>query len=137
MAGHRSNQREAIRLKILTEKLQQLVSHWLDAHPWGKSLKQYPLIFLVGFWGIVLLFGGLATVSLIHVEPFEQHETLADTDRLRARQNQGSLPVWSLGLIAFSCAIGSMMIAQRLNQNQHPPRLLKHASSSAVASGKK
>jgi hypothetical protein len=128
MEGHRSNQREAIRLKILTEKFQQLVSQWLDAHPWGKSFKQYPLIFLAGFWGIVLLFGGLAAVSLIHVEPFEQQKTLADSDRLRVRQDQGSLPVWSLGLIAFSCAIGSMMIAQRLNQNQHPPRLLKPAS---------
>jgi hypothetical protein len=46
-------------------------------------------------------------------------------------EGKDSLPLWSFGAIAFSCAVASLMVSQRLRQPPRPRRPIKRLSAAA------
>jgi hypothetical protein len=95
-----------------------------------RFVHRYPLVFWSGVWVTLLLMMGIAVTSLMSPE-FTKNQAPAVKEEpvpietieppiAPADPNQPTLPVWSLAAIFTSCALGCLLISQRLRQQPQP-----------------
>jgi hypothetical protein len=108
-----------------------------------QAVQRHAVILLLGAWLLSLSVAGVAFIGMIKVDRAEQPSPVAapatqvlpptaSFTKQQAGERQ-TLPLLSLGAIAFSCAIGCLLLSRRLHPRQPTRRLEFSASSRAGA----
>jgi hypothetical protein len=134
---------ESIDHALSNEELDDEDADWSDASSeqpfniglWIQVLWQHPLVLWSGIWAIVFLVAGLAFAGLISpylsAQNSETAEPLPGQPPVAVRPEGDTLPIWSVGAIAAACAVGSLLISQRLKY-QHTRQSFKTKNRTEV-----
>lgn len=112
---------------------QPSVPKQVRVHPAIHFLRQHPVVFWSATWVSLLLLMGLSVTTLMSPE-FSKHEDLptvviTPTPEVVEPEERGqSVPVWSFGAIALSCAAGSLALSRKLKSSPRPRKPALHAS---------
>lgn len=96
-----------------------------------QALCRHPFLLWGSLWTILLIIVQVTLNSfLLNPEFVAQSEQIQeptavespDTPAPTAVEGKDSLPLWSFGAIAFSCAVASLMVSQRLRQPPSPQK---------------
>jgi hypothetical protein len=96
-----------------------------------QALCRHPFLLWGSLWTILLIIVQITLNSfLLNPEFVAQSEQVQepiavespDTPTPTAVEGKDSLPLWSFGAIAFSCAVASLMVSQRLRQTPSPQK---------------
>lgn len=109
-----------------------------NASPVNRGLRRIvcrPLTLLYVVWILSLVSAGVAVFTLVTIDPSEHPSPDVVADRLQPQPSQssqlpkhrdadaipeGNLPLFSLGVAALGCALGSMLISHRIKQHSTP-----------------
>jgi hypothetical protein len=97
------------------------------ANPLTQLVYRHPRMVLSSVWLMFMLVGMVAGMSLMSLGPDRQAKLAQEVQRVHFHRDRSSNPVWSLGTIALGCALGSLMISQRIKQSRTPRRLVKRS----------
>jgi len=88
---------------------------------WIHVIWQHPYFFWIGAWMALLMISGIALTMLMNPDlskpPLPLKQPLPN-EPSTPQADSGTLPLWSLGAIAASCAVGCFAISQRLKLAQ-------------------
>jgi hypothetical protein len=138
-------EKDQIQNQIADQKAEHLI---LPAAGQGKSdfalLMQafccHPFLLWGSLWTLLLLLISVTLSNFLLNPEFVASEPLQETPVVvlpdastpapkPAESGKDSLPLWSFGAIAFSCAVASLMVSQRLRQVPGPRKPVKRSTT--------
>jgi hypothetical protein len=101
---------------------------------------RHPFLLWGSLWTLLLLLisvtlsNFLLNPEFVAGEPLQETPVVVSPDASApapksAEAGKDSLPLWSFGAIAFSCAVASLMVSQRLRQIPGPRKPVKRSST--------
>jgi hypothetical protein len=137
MAKHQETQNQFSHDREQAEALPEN-ANWSTLDLLGQLVQRYPLLFWGSLWLGLISVTGFALLGLLSPESVQQNASNPNSARSGISatapgwnpEPETEVPLWVLGAIAGSCAVGSWLLMHQFNKPEQPRKVAKNAPPS-------
>jgi hypothetical protein len=140
MAKHQETQNQLIHDRERAETLPE-ATNWSVLELAGQLIQRYPLLFWGSLWLGLISVTGFALVGLLSPESVQQNVSNPNSANSAkpgvtavspswSSEPKTEVPLWVLGAIAGSCAVGSWLLMHQFNKPARPRQVTKKSPPS-------